>query len=155
MSNGPVRHLAVLRTVLSLQSMHFGSDRGRFTEMKRSVHDKNLGPLVKTVMTRCIHCTRCVRFATEVAGAAGRPFLCCTCSLSSRVGVPGPVCAELCMSWLSRCGMSLGSLLNWHPCKSRHSDNPDAVQDTCTGLEDMTGMSEWRSMRAQVYRIWA
>lgn len=36
--------------------------------MKRSVHDKNLGPLVKTVMTRCIHCTRCVRFATEVAG---------------------------------------------------------------------------------------
>ncbi|EIE20556.1 NADH:ubiquinone oxidoreductase 76 kDa subunit, partial [Coccomyxa subellipsoidea C-169] len=49
------------------QSMHFGSDRGRFTEMKRSVQDKNLGPLVKTVMTRCIHCTRCVRFATEVA----------------------------------------------------------------------------------------
>ena len=52
------------------QSMHFGSDRGRFTEMKRSVQDKNLGPLVKTVMTRCIHCTRCVRFAEEVAGAA-------------------------------------------------------------------------------------
>lgn len=48
--------------------MHFGSDRGRFTEMKRSVADKNLGPLVKTVMTRCIHCTRCVRFAAEVAG---------------------------------------------------------------------------------------
>ena len=36
--------------------------------MKRSVADKNLGPLVKTVMTRCIHCTRCVRFASEVAG---------------------------------------------------------------------------------------
>lgn len=50
------------------QSMVFGSDRGRFTEMKRSVQDKNLGPLVKTVMTRCIHCTRCVRFAQEVAG---------------------------------------------------------------------------------------
>ncbi|KAL1365393.1 hypothetical protein AAHE18_03G285300 [Arachis hypogaea] len=48
--------------------MAFGSDRGRFTEMKRSVVDKNLGPLVKTVMTRCIQCTRCVRFATEVAG---------------------------------------------------------------------------------------
>ena len=57
-----------LRQMCFLQSMHFGSDRGRFTEMKRSVHDKNLGPLVKTVMTRCIHCTRCVRFATEVAG---------------------------------------------------------------------------------------
>jgi len=51
------------------QSMVYGSDRGRFTEMKRSVQDKNLGPLVKTVMTRCIHCTRCVRFAAEVAGA--------------------------------------------------------------------------------------
>ena len=60
--------LAVADEVCGLQSMHFGSDRSRFTEMKRSVHDKNLGPLVKTVMTRCIHCTRCVRFASEVAG---------------------------------------------------------------------------------------
>lgn len=42
------------------QSMAFGSDRGRFTETKRSVVDKNLGPLVKTVMTRCIQCTRFV-----------------------------------------------------------------------------------------------
>ncbi|CAH2034314.1 unnamed protein product [Thlaspi arvense] len=50
------------------QSMAFGSDRGRFTDMKRSVVDKNLGPLVKIVMTRCIQCTRCVRFASEVAG---------------------------------------------------------------------------------------
>ncbi|KAK2075546.1 hypothetical protein QBZ16_001654 [Prototheca wickerhamii] len=50
------------------QAMSFGSDRGRYTEAKRSVVDKNLGPLVKTVMTRCIHCTRCVRFAKEVAG---------------------------------------------------------------------------------------
>ena len=50
------------------QAMVFGSDRSRFTEAKRSVVDKNLGPLVKTVMTRCIHCTRCVRFAKEVAG---------------------------------------------------------------------------------------
>jgi len=45
------------------QSMAFGSDRGRFTEMKRSVVDKNLGPLVKTVMTRCIQCTRLVTIA--------------------------------------------------------------------------------------------
>lgn len=48
--------------------MTFGSDRGRFLEDKRAVVDKNLGPLVKTVMTRCIHCTRCVRFAKEVSG---------------------------------------------------------------------------------------
>lgn len=50
------------------QSMVFGSDRSRYAEVKRGVMDKNLGPLVKTVMTRCIHCTRCVRFSQEVAG---------------------------------------------------------------------------------------
>jgi len=50
------------------QSMEYGSDKSRFREYKRAVQDKNIGPLVKTVMTRCIHCTRCVRFSTEVAG---------------------------------------------------------------------------------------
>merc|ERR1711939_881231 len=44
------------------QAMLFGSDKSRFFEFKRGVSDKNLGPLVKTIMTRCIHCTRCVRF---------------------------------------------------------------------------------------------
>lgn len=41
------------------QAMIFGSDRSRFVETKRAVDDKNIGPLVKTVMNRCIHCTRC------------------------------------------------------------------------------------------------
>jgi len=50
------------------QAMIFGSDRGRFFEYKRSVEDKYIGPLIKTIMTRCIHCTRCVRFGTEIAG---------------------------------------------------------------------------------------
>ena len=50
------------------QAYVFGSDRSRYLEPKRGVEDKNLGPFVKTVMTRCIHCTRCVRFAKEVAG---------------------------------------------------------------------------------------
>lgn len=50
------------------QSMVFGSDRGRFYEFKRSVEDKDCGPLIKTIMNRCIHCTRCVRFSNEVAG---------------------------------------------------------------------------------------
>uniref|UniRef100_A0AAR2J0N3 NADH-ubiquinone oxidoreductase 75 kDa subunit, mitochondrial n=1 Tax=Pygocentrus nattereri TaxID=42514 RepID=A0AAR2J0N3_PYGNA len=50
------------------QSMMFGSDRSRFTEGKRAVEDKNIGPLIKTIMTRCIQCTRCVRFASEIAG---------------------------------------------------------------------------------------
>lgn len=52
------------------QSMRYGSDRTRFHEIagKRAVEDKDLGPLVKTSMNRCIQCTRCVRFANEVAG---------------------------------------------------------------------------------------
>lgn len=50
------------------QSMQFGSDRSRFSEGKRAVEDKNIGPLIKTIMTRCIQCTRCVRFASEIAG---------------------------------------------------------------------------------------
>jgi NADH-quinone oxidoreductase subunit G len=50
------------------QAMAFGVDASRFHENKRAVEDKYIGPLVKTIMTRCIHCTRCVRFTTEVAG---------------------------------------------------------------------------------------
>ena len=50
------------------QAMAFGSGNSRYEENKRAVRDKDLGPLVKTQMTRCIHCTRCIRFATEVAG---------------------------------------------------------------------------------------
>ncbi len=50
------------------QAMAYGFDRGRFQENKRAVEDKDLGPLIATEMTRCIHCTRCIRFATEVAG---------------------------------------------------------------------------------------
>jgi NADH dehydrogenase (ubiquinone) Fe-S protein 1 len=50
------------------QSLFFGFTKRRFYKFKRIVSDKNLGPIVKTVMTRCIHCTRCVRFSTEIAG---------------------------------------------------------------------------------------
>ncbi|OWO98648.1 NADH-ubiquinone oxidoreductase 78 kDa subunit, mitochondrial precursor [Marssonina coronariae] len=53
------------------QSMRYGTDRGRFHEIggKRATEDKNIGPLIKTSMNRCIHCTRCIRFANDVAGA--------------------------------------------------------------------------------------
>ncbi|TVY52546.1 NADH-ubiquinone oxidoreductase 78 kDa subunit, mitochondrial [Lachnellula cervina] len=53
------------------QSMRYGADRGRFHEIggKRASEDKNIGPLIKTSMNRCIHCTRCIRFANDVAGA--------------------------------------------------------------------------------------
>jgi NADH dehydrogenase (ubiquinone) Fe-S protein 1 len=50
------------------QAVAFGSDRGRFKEIKRSVQDIFMGPVVKTIMTRCIHCTRCVRFSEEIVG---------------------------------------------------------------------------------------
>ena len=50
------------------QSLFYGFDRSRFSEGKRAVKDKYMGPLIKTQMTRCIHCTRCVRFAEEIAG---------------------------------------------------------------------------------------
>ncbi len=50
------------------QAMAYGVDASRFAENKRAVENKYIGPLVKTIMTRCIHCTRCIRFSTEVAG---------------------------------------------------------------------------------------
>jgi NADH-quinone oxidoreductase subunit G len=50
------------------QAMGYGGDRSRYQEAKRAVENKNMGPLISTIMTRCIHCTRCVRFSTEVAG---------------------------------------------------------------------------------------
>ena len=50
------------------QAMAFGFDSSRYTENKRAVEDKYIGPLVRTSMNRCIHCTRCVRFTAEVAG---------------------------------------------------------------------------------------
>jgi len=51
------------------QAVAYGRDRCRCTETRRKVRDKELGPLIKTVMTRCIHCTRCVRFMEEIAGS--------------------------------------------------------------------------------------
>ena len=50
------------------QAMGYGQDGSRYKDSKRAVEEKQMGPLIKTIMTRCIHCTRCVRFATEVAG---------------------------------------------------------------------------------------
>jgi len=50
------------------QSLFYGLDHSRYTENKRQVSEKYMGPLIKTQMTRCIHCTRCIRFATEIAG---------------------------------------------------------------------------------------
>src|SRR6201994_1837242 len=53
------------------QAMAYGVDSSRYHENKRAVEDKYIGPLVKTIMNRCIHCTRCIRFSAEVAGVPG------------------------------------------------------------------------------------
>ena len=50
------------------QAIAYGRDGSRYAENKRAVEEKHMGPLIKTIMTRCIQCTRCVRFATEIAG---------------------------------------------------------------------------------------
>ena len=52
------------------QAFGYGMDHSRYAENKRAVKDKNLGPLIKTTMTRCIHCTRCIRFSSEIAGVS-------------------------------------------------------------------------------------
>jgi NADH-quinone oxidoreductase subunit G len=57
------------------QAMGYGYHTTRYTENKRAVADKHMGPLVKTIMTRCIHCTRCVRFSTEIAGVTDMGML--------------------------------------------------------------------------------
>src|SRR5437763_4684596 len=49
-------------------AMGFGASQSEYEETKRSVHDEDLGPLISTEMTRCIHCTRCVRFGDEIVG---------------------------------------------------------------------------------------
>ena len=53
------------------ETLNYGSDRGRYYEFKRSVEDKECGPIIKTIMTRCIHCTRCIRFSSEIIGQEG------------------------------------------------------------------------------------
>ena len=70
LANHPLIALYAIRWKLrsSDQSHYYGVDKSRFSENKRYVSEKYMGPLIKTQMTRCIHCTRCVRFATEVAG---------------------------------------------------------------------------------------
>ena len=142
--------------------MVFGSDRGRFTEMKRSVADKNLGPLVKTVMTRCIHCTRCVRFASEVAGghrlrctaalATGPPLPCShsVCRMTSVAapccpGAQGPACALQCT--LPCCEAAPWLLAQQGVCGDAHTAQPAPIglkaQPCCVlaGVQDlgMTG----------------
>jgi len=79
------------------QSMAFGSDRSRFTEVKRAKAEEELGPLVKTVMTRCIQCTRCLRFSHQIAGSpslgmSGRGL---DASIGTYVELKGMLASEL------------------------------------------------------------
>ncbi|MDH3241023.1 MAG: NADH-quinone oxidoreductase subunit NuoG [Alphaproteobacteria bacterium] len=116
------------------QALLYGFDRSRFAENKRAVPEKEFGPLIKTEMTRCIHCTRCVRFATEVAGveelgATGRGEL---MEINTYVG--GAVSSELSGNMIDIC--PVGALTSkpfaftarpWELRKTESIDVMDAV----------------------------
>lgn len=92
------------------QSLFFGFTKRRFYKYKRVVLDKNLGPVVKTVMTRCIHCTRCVRFGREIAGTGELGML--GRGVGSEIGtyVDKPLLSELSGNLIDIC--PVGVLVN-------------------------------------------
>src|ERR1700733_10981113 len=116
------------------QAMGYGFDRSRYQEMKRAVKDKELGPLVKTVMTRCIHCTRCVRFMDEIAGKPELGGLFRSENLEIGTYTPEPLTSELSGNIIDIC--PVGALTNkpfafearsWELQKTETIDVMDAV----------------------------
>ncbi|MDD9912109.1 MAG: NADH-quinone oxidoreductase subunit NuoG [Alphaproteobacteria bacterium] len=120
------------------QAVAFGSDRSQFQEMKRAVDDKEIGAKIKTVMTRCIHCMRCVRFATEIAGveefgATGR-------GVDTQVGtyVEEALQSELAGNMIDLC--PVGALTNKpyaftaRPWELQHTDSIDVMDGVGTHI---------------------
>jgi NADH-quinone oxidoreductase subunit G len=116
------------------QAMGYGFDRSRYQENKRAVKDKELGPLVKTVMTRCIHCTRCVRFADEIAGTPELGGLFRSENMEIGTYVTHPLTTELSGNLIDIC--PVGALTNkplafevrpWELQKTESIDVLDAV----------------------------
>ena len=118
------------------QSMAFGSDRSRFVDNqffgKRAVEDKNIGPLVKTIMTRCIHCTRCIRSALGVCQSGWGGWV-------GWVGWVGSVC------WVNMClgvvlcpltsldGFPAGSAMRWRVWRTL---GPQEGAETCRSADN-------------------
>ncbi|HUY69168.1 MAG TPA: NADH-quinone oxidoreductase subunit NuoG [Alphaproteobacteria bacterium] len=116
------------------QAMGYGFDRSRYMEAKRAVKDKDLGPLVKTVMTRCIQCTRCIRFADEIAGTPELGGLFRSENMEIGTYVNQPLTSELSGNLIDIC--PVGALTNkplafearsWEYQKTESVDVLDAV----------------------------
>jgi NADH-quinone oxidoreductase subunit G len=121
-------------------------DRSRFAEGKRAVKDKYVGPLVKTIMTRCIHCTRCIRFCTEVAGV---PELGATSrgeSMEIGTYVEKALTTELSGNLIDIC--PVGALTSRpyafvsRPWELRHTDSVDVLDATGTNIRVDTRAGE-------------
>ncbi|HEX6640801.1 MAG TPA: molybdopterin-dependent oxidoreductase, partial [Thermoanaerobaculia bacterium] len=115
------------------QAMAYGFDRGRFAENKRAVKDKNLGPLVKTEMNRCIHCTRCIRFTAEITGTSELAFF--KRGASTEVGVyPGTPLDN----WMSACVTDICPTGALTPREFRFESrvwNLDSTESVCNGCD--------------------
>ena len=116
------------------QAMGYGFDRSRYAEQKRAVKDKDFGPLVKTVMTRCIQCTRCIRFAEEIGGTPELGGVYRGERLEISTYVPQPLTSELSGNLIDIC--PVGALTNkplafeyrnWELQKTESIDVLDAV----------------------------
>jgi NADH-quinone oxidoreductase subunit G len=92
------------------QAVAYGFDRSRYQEMKRAVKDKDLGPLVATVMTRCIHCTRCIRFVDEICGTPQLGALYRSENMEIGTYVDQPLVSELSGNLIDIC--PVGALTN-------------------------------------------
>jgi NADH-quinone oxidoreductase subunit G len=128
------------------QAVAYGMDRSRFQEGKRAVKDKYVGPLVKTIMTRCIHCTRCIRFCTEVAGV---PELGATSrgeSMEIGTYVEKALTTELSGNLIDIC--PVGALTSRpyafvsRPWELRHTDSVDVLDATGTNIRVDTRAGE-------------
>jgi len=116
------------------QAMGYGFDRSRYQEAKRAVKDKNFGPLVETHMTRCIQCTRCVRFMDEIAGTSELGGLFRSENLEIGTYTTQPLKSELSGNIIDIC--PVGALTNkplafeyrsWEMQKTESVDVMDAV----------------------------
>src|SRR5918994_3433096 len=128
------------------QAVAYGMDHSRFQEGKRAVKDKYVGPLVKTIMTRCIHCTRCIRFCTEVAGV---PELGATSrgeSMEIGTYVEKALTTELSGNLIDIC--PVGALTSRpyafvsRPWELRHTDSVDVLDATGTNIRVDTRAGE-------------
>jgi NADH-quinone oxidoreductase subunit G len=113
------------------EAFAYGCDRGHSREKRRQVDNKELGPLIKTVMTRCIHCTRCIRFADEIAGTPALGGLFRGESMEIDTGTGRPLTSELSGNLVDVC--PVGALTSkpqafaMRPWELRHTDSVDVL----------------------------